>query len=339
MNYENKGKIFVYTVVKPTATKISEVVNGKTNKKLNQMKISKGCLNTFQVGYSGSKKRLSTGLDRMVPNPFYENEEINLGEFKDLLDPSKKEVKLQHYKEYQWGKQPHYLTDEPFVRGTSDPQKPTFFQKFVFKCNDGLTVFDRSKMNDDLAYYVMIDSKHFANSKKELDTHLWPEAKHYIGQEQEDEEIKFKKRYLRDSAKAALTNGLVNTPEMRLKFLRILLPDSSRSTMSETQVYNVLSDAIDRNERGSDLVTFIEKFNDLLILLDSSEGRERFEAMDFLQRLVNAWIIVESKGTYTWKTKQIEIGQSKAGAISFLLNPKKQEMHDLLEEELTAKTR
>ena len=72
-----KGKVYVQAVIKPTATKVSEIVNGK-NQKLNQMKISRNIYNVFSVLQSEKTGKLKTGLNKYVDNPYKETDPKDL---------------------------------------------------------------------------------------------------------------------------------------------------------------------------------------------------------------------------------------------------------------------
>lgn len=333
-----KGKVYVYTVIKPTATKISEVSN-KKNVKLNQTKISRGISNKFKVGLSTKTGRLATGLNVIVDNPYFGDKLPSQAHSsfskEDIV--SREQIKLQYLKELEYGFEKGYLTDEPYSRESSRSKEPTYFQKFNIVCNDGLTIFDRSIIKDDLAYYVMLESKKFANSRKELEQGQWPDAIHYIGLEQEDEEVKFKKRQLVDKAKGALTYGNLADTDTQRKFIKILLPQVSKGALTDVQLYNSLSKAIETNERYKGGGTFLEQFNKTLLLLDTPEGREKIEALVLLQNLLNNWIVNEKAGTYKWLSKDMVLGHTKEQVINFLMNPEKQDLHSELETQLKAK--
>tara|TARA_R110000850_G_scaffold1714_8_gene9198 strand:+ start:8887 stop:9906 length:1020 start_codon:yes stop_codon:yes gene_type:complete len=333
----NKGKIYVYTVARPTATKVSEVSNNK-NVKLNQTKISRGVANKFKVGLSAKTGRLATGLNVIVDNPFsVELPASAHSSFKKSDVVGREQLKLQYIKELEYGFEKDYLTDKPHTRNSKVGAEPSFYQTFKITCNDGLTIFDRGKINDDLAYYVMITSKKFANSRKELNQGVWPDAIHYIGLEQEDEEVKFKKRQLTDKAKGALTYGdLADTVSQR-KFVKILLPKVSKGDLTDIQLYNFLSKAVEANERYKSGGTFLENFNKTLTLMETPDGREKIEALVFLQDLLNNWVVAEKAGAYKWLSKDIVLGHTKEQTINFLMNPEKQELQEELEAQLKAK--
>lgn len=332
-----KAKIYVQTVIKPTATKISEVVNGR-NQKLNQMKISRNIPNTFMVLQSDKTGKLKTGLNVFVDNPYKDTNPTELPNKDFAFVIGKDKILLQHLKEIEYNLNLNHLTDEALdrsKRGSLD--NPTFYQTFRWKCNDGLTIFDLNKMSDDLAYYAMLESKFFANSKKELDENKFPFAIHYISLENESDELKYKKKYLKDKAKGTLTFGELANPESQRKFVKVLLPQIGKGTLSDIQAYNALSTAIEDNAKLPDGKSFIDKFMQLYDEVQTPKGKEAFEASVLLQEFINSRVVTEKQGTYTFVSKDIVIGQNKAKAIEFIINPEKQDLLEEMETQLKTK--
>lgn len=327
-------KVFVYTIPRPTATKVSEIVNHR-NVKLNQTKITRGCKDTRQALLSEKTGKLSTGLAIMVDNPYKDDKSLPVG-FEGLA--GKEKVKLQHIKEIEHGVPFDYYTDEPFNRANPRKKEPTFFQTFKFGINDGMTVFDLGKRDDELAYYVMLASKFFANSKRAWEERKYPDAVYYISEQEESDDLKYEKRQQRDKATALLSVGKLSDNETQRKLLKILLPKESKGELRAQKVYNLLSSAIDSNERDFTGLTFIERFNKVISLLDHPKGKEEFEARAFLQDLINNWIVSEKNGSFQWKSKDMSIGATKEKALQFITDPDKQEYYDALVDELRAKT-
>lgn len=324
------AKVFVYTVPRKTATKISEVTNGK-NVRLNQTKITRGCRDAFVALPSASKGcRLNTGLNEYVDNPYKSGEGLPAGF--DSLKGSEK-VKEQHLVEIKFGLPMNYLSDEPqnATAAKNRDYVPSFYQTFKFSLNDGLTVLDTENMNDYLAYRIMLASKKFANSKKELDSGKWPEAIYYIGLEHETEDIKYQKKQRLNSALAKLANSDFD-PITQRKMVKVL--GLAKGKLTDQQTYNLLSSFIEENTPGKDNINEFEK---MYKLLSTADGREEFEARYFLQELQDKWIVTEYQGTYTWNAKKMVIGQRKEEAIRFLMNPEKQSEQIELKAQLEAK--
>lgn len=322
------AKVFINTVARKTATKVSEVVNGK-NVRLNQTKITRGCQDTFQALPSIKTGALNTGLDEMVENPFKDDNSLPQG-FEFMK--GKEKVKEQHIVEIKYGLPVNYLSNEPYDKNKDKVGKEkTFYQTFVFKLNDGLTILDLDKRDDYLAYKIILKSKRFANSKKELDSGKYPDAMYYIGLENETEEIKFKKKQKVNNAIAKLADSDFDT-ETQKKTVKIL--ELTKGSITNQQAYNMLSSFVEDTTPGKDNVAEFEK---VYKLLDTADGREEFEARYFLQDLLDNWVISEKQGTYVWNSKKLTLGQRKEDAVKFLLNPEKQEEQDELKRQLIAK--
>ena len=77
------GKVYVYKITIPSASKITEVINGKTQRRLNQTKIDGRIKERFQPGLSAKTRKLATGLDVEIDNPL-KGEKISDPEFQFL---------------------------------------------------------------------------------------------------------------------------------------------------------------------------------------------------------------------------------------------------------------
>lgn len=326
------GKVYVHKIAKPTATKISEIINGKTQKRLNQTKISRGLKDKFQPGLSAKTRKLATGLDVEVDNP-YKGERITDPDFQFLSLQDK--VLLQSVIEYKFNRKKGELTnDAPDPTNKKDLENPTFFQKFIYNLNDGLTVFDLNNFSDLLAYYCMQASKKFANSKNEYESGKFPEADYYLATVDEGEQEKFTKKQFKDTAKAELALGKVADSETQKKFVKLLIPSIGKGRMTNEQAYNALSEAIDNNERYKDGEEFIKKYNKLVALLKDAPGKARFNALVVLQEGLNRFVISEKAGTYTWLAKDVIIGASKEKALDFILDPNKADLVEELQNQI-----
>jgi hypothetical protein len=323
-----KGKVFVNTVETSMPNNMVEV-DARSGKKttLRQSKVNNKCKNTFTVLPSASTGRLKTGLDKLVDNPFYNTEEQIPTSHKDVISHEDKYIKLQYYKEIQWGRPFDFYTDIPVDRHNPEAMKsPTYFQTFVYKLNDGTTIFDRAIEKEDLAVIIMEESKFFANSLKEHREHRWPDAVHYIAHEDEDDEMKFGSRERKNKALGAL-DYVIDDSETRKKFLKVLVPDI-KGEVKDTKVYNELSAFIERNDKQKDGERAITKFLRLLKQIETPQGREKLEAQVLLAKLIESWIVSEKHATYTFVAKDIVIGHNYEQAVLFLMNLEKQEITD-----------
>jgi hypothetical protein len=309
-------QVFIKVIPRDTASKIHEVRDNRTGKKLNKTKINDLCKDSLQALWSPTVGGLKTGLYKKVE----EDEDQT----------------LQQWAEIKWGLETGFLTNKPWRRGDSmEPDTMTYFQKKTWKLNDGTTILDLDNLDDFCFYHVCLESKYVANSEREWKEHRWPKAKYYIALENESDTIKYKKTQRKARAFGALHDKDLTLPWKR-KFLVILDEVSDRLTLTEQQVNNLLYDYIDKSALH-DGSTNISKFLSLFEALKRKDGRERVEAKYLLKRLDDWRIVIEKAGTYTWLMKDMVIGYNKEEALDFLTNPKKQALVDDIVEELNTK--
>lgn len=320
-------KVFIYSIPRETATRVDAFTDDNSGRKLKKTKIGR-CRDTIQALYNPKFGGLANGLSY---KPWTEN-----GEQK--VDPETgKKLTLQDKMEQKWGLEPGYLTNRPWRRGDSyRTEDMTYFQRASWKLNDGATVLDLSNFDDEMFYYVCLDSKFVANSEREWRSHQWPKATHYIALQNEAEEIKYKRNEMKSKAFAALHSSDM-TPTAKKQFIHILELASTRANVTEEQVNNLLFDYIDSSSftPGNN----IDKFTELYDLLTTATGREELSARHLLKKAVDARVVYEKQGAYTWNKASgpITIGERYSEAVEFLLNPKKQSLVEELEEELKAK--
>lgn len=311
-------QVYIKTIPRDTASSIHEVRDGRTGKKLNKTKLTDQCKDGIQALWSPKVGGLKTGLYNMM----------------SLEDGTK--VKLQDWAENKWGLQKGFLTNKAWRKGESLREEDmTYFQKRVWKLNDGTTVLDLDNLDDFCFYHTCLESKYIANSEREWKEHKWPKATYYISLENESETIKYKKTQRKTQAFAALHDKDLTLPWKR-KFAVILGITTDRIELTEEQVNNLLYDYIDQSQQH-DGATNINKLLEKFEALRNKNTRERIEAEYTLQRMIDWRILVEKAGTYTWIAKDMQIGFNKAEAIDFLLDPKKQTLIEELETELKLK--
>jgi hypothetical protein len=176
-------KVFIYSIPRQTATKVSDFTSDVSGKKLKKTKIGRatdGVVALYNPRYGG----LANGLSY---KPWKEDGKVK-------VDPDTgRHLTLQDKYEQRFNLDPGYLTNRPWRKGDSHSEEDlTYFQKARWVLNDGCTVLDLDNFDDLMGYHVMLDSKFVANSEKEISQ--WPKATHYIALENEAEEIKFKRK-------------------------------------------------------------------------------------------------------------------------------------------------
>lgn len=312
-------KVFIKSIPRETASKIHEIRDNRSGKKLNKNKITSRCKDGFQALWSPSVGGLKTGL------------------YKKLTLEDGTVTTYQDWAEKKWNLPKGYLTNRAWRKGDSMANEDmTYFQKKAWKLNDGTTVLDLELLDDFCAYHMFLESKSVANSEREWKEHRWPKAKFYIALENESDAIKYKKTQRKARAFAALYDKALTLPWKR-KFVAILGIASDRVQLTEEQINNQLYDFIDKSQLHDGDSTNINKFLTKFEALKKKDTRERLEAEYELQKLIDWRIVFEKSGTYTWLSKGMELGYNKTEAVDFLLNPKKQVLVEELQEELALK--
>lgn len=303
-----KSKIvYIKSIPRDTASKISEFRNSETGKKLNKNKIG-DCADKIQALFSIRMGALKTGLTK----------------------------EDEAWAEEKWNKPKGYFNNMPWRRGDSlDHKDMPYFQRKSWTLKDGTTTLDLDSMDDWCFYKVCMASKFVANSEKEWKTYKWPKATHYIALENESDEIKYKKNHLKSKAFGKLHSKELTLPWKR-KFAVIFEKSNSRITLTEEQVENMLFDLIE-NSKMKGLKSDIDKFLDACNQLKTADGKMKLENLYLLKTLLDYNIIEEKAGTYKHLKTDKEIGFTEKEALEYLAHPKKQGQIDELKKELEIK--
>ena len=322
------SKVFIYSIpTRESALGIHKWKNETSGKPLKKTKIGRAT-DGIQALYSPRYGGLANGLSY---KPWIEDG-------KQKKAPDGTPLTLQHKMEQKWNKPKGYFTNRPWMKGDSLKEADmTYYQKKVWRLNDGATMLDLELMDDELFYYVCLDSKFVANSEKEWRAHKWPKATHYIALENENAQIKYKKNAIRSKAFAALHSDDM-TPSMVHKVAAILDLTSSLTDITVEQGHNLLYSYIESSSftPGNN----IDKFNELYNLLKESTGRVELEARFLLKKALDSRVIYEYQGEYKWIRPKGELilGNTYQEAINFLINKKKQVLVEELEKTIQVKT-
>lgn len=315
-------KVFIMSVPRETATKISEWRSETSGKKMNKTKVG-NCKTKVQALYSPKVGGLTNGLSY---KPWMENGK--------QVEENGKKLTLQDREERKWGLDSGYLSNRSWRVGDSlEADKLTYFQRKSWSLQDGTTVLDLSNFDDAMLYYVAQDSKKVANSEREWLAKKWPEAEFYISIENEDEEMKYAKNKRISTAIAKLADPKISVTKKSM-IISILELSSSLNTLSEELIENTLFSFVSAGTNEN-----LNKIEEILNLLTSETGREEFEARYLLRRALESRIVYEKSDTYTWNRAKgpIVLGERYADAITFLTNPKKDTLVEELKDEIKAK--
>lgn len=320
-------KVFIYSIPRPTATGISDWTNDTTGKKLQKTKVGR-CTDSLMAFYSPKVG----GLANYISYTPYINPETG----SPFLNEEGQPMMLQEHFEKKYGKPKGFFTNEAPLKGTVDPSLLTYFQRQSWTLSDGATVLDLNNMDDEMGYYVALANFMVANSEREWREHKWPRAQYYIALENESDQLKAKRNEIKSKAYASLHSTDL-TDAIKRKVVSLLELASSKASLTTEQVNNLLYDFIDKS--GFTSGSSIDKFNEVIKLLDTPHGREQFEARYLLKQAIDTRVIYEKQGTYTWVRPKgsLVIGERFTEAIDFILNPKKQAEIEELELEIKAK--
>lgn len=308
--------VFIYSIPRETATKISDWTSDSSGVKLKKTKIGR-CDDKVMAMYDPKVG----GLRNYISYTPWISSETG----QPMKDENGKELTLQDKMEQKWNKPKGYFANTPPARGyKGDGSDLPFFQTAVWRLKDGCTVLDLNNMEDEIGYYVMLASSLVANSEREWREHKWPKAKFYIALENESEELKYKRNEIKTKAYASLHDSDF-TDAYKRKFVSLLDLAPARSSLSAQQVMNILTEFIEKS--GFTPGSNIERFNNLFRMLSTPDGRERLEAMWILKQAMDLRIIYERQGTYTWSRANsltpLVLGDRYEDAVDFLLNPAK----------------
>jgi hypothetical protein len=130
----------------------------------------------------------------------------------------------------------------------------------MIKLPNSTTIFDTSKPLDEIKVKILKASKFVANSMKEWEEGLWPDAHHVIFDEQEEVEIKAKKVELKNKATSL---SLKMSKDEKINIIQILSDKSARG-MSDDFV-NVEIDKI-VTEKPVEFVKYAEMDNAMVYI-------------------------------------------------------------------------
>lgn len=318
--------VFVNSIPRETATRIDQWANETSGVKMQKVKIAR-CDDKLQALYS---PRVGGLANYISYTPWVENGVQKTDERGNALT-------LQDKMELKYNKPKGYYTNQQLRKGDNvKDEDRTYFQRMVWALRDGSTVFDLDTENGEMGYYVLLASSKVANSEREWREHRWPRAEWYIALENESDSLKYQRNEIKSKAFAALHSSEL-TDSYKRKFVSLLDLASTRSTLTNEQMNNLLYEYIDKSSYlpGSN----IDKFTELVNLLSTPHGREEMEARFILKQSLDARVVYEKQDIYTWVRPkgQIVIGDNYNEAVQFMLNPKKAAELEELQEMIKAK--
>jgi len=336
---EKKGKVFIKTIPRDTVTNVHEFDNrgsrGGPGRKMEKTKVGMRATDGVMATYNTKTGKLQTGLDVYIENPFKgANPKYHLPSTFPVTMKDADKVLLQHVMEAKHGKPFGFYTDAPPRSGFKKPEDLTFYQSFRYKWNDGSTVLDMSKAEDELAYYMVIaNPKKYAPSYDAYRNHRHPLATHFIFIEEEQQAFELSKRQIKNKAVAFLEDTNNKSPNTLSTFVKCL--KKQIGNVSPIQAYTLLDDFI--NQPTNKKVSNAELFVDLYNKFKEAKGKEEIIALALLQDLIFYKVVSARQDVYTWVSTNQIIGHRESEAVEYLCDPNKKPEIEQLKAELEIK--
>lgn len=308
--------IFIKTVPRETATRISDWVSDTSGVKMKKTKVGRAN-NKVMALYSAKVG----GLANYISYNYHTDPITN----QPVLNEKGQPMTLQEHLEKKWNKPAGYFSNQAASKHyRGDGSDLSYYYQKYWTLRDGTTVLDMSQMDDEIGYYVMLASSQVANSERELKEHKWPKAQWYISAENESNELKYTKNQILTKAYSLLGSSSF-TDVLKRKAVAILEIVSSKGPLTTEQVFNLLHEYISSSNFLPN--SNIEKLTNLTNLLKTKDGQEKFEAMWILKQAQDhGSIIYPKQDVWYWKKENgqtITIADRYADAVEFITNPKK----------------
>jgi hypothetical protein len=280
-----------------------------------------GVPSEYSFRLNPNTNKLTTGLDKLIENPFKGlepssiMEEYSLGqEWLKILEQlvKQEQIKLQTKFEIMDNVAYNFYTSD--VTGTifqsnwkANLDKPrNFLETFKIILYDGPNSFSDDSPRGRLALALIKNHPKIAKTKVEANTavHDW-----YISEENEALLEKVKKRDVIEDAIwkwGELKNK--STPYIIYQLGSLLKTYDGnviiKGKMNDASVKSQVSDYL--NDSTSHQMDNIEKFNKLYSMLETKDDKQRFQAMYIIQQALNTSVIGIRDGFYIWHSKSAQ---------------------------------
>lgn len=295
----------------------------KTGQNMNKTKET-GAASEYSFPFNPRTNRLETGLEVTVPNPIYQlsveevMESYSLShQWREQIEKlvNQKEIKKQTLYEIIDDVAPGYYTSEIAggytIFNTSKSTrvgdlKPNFLQRFKIILYDYPNRFEddgtKSTSRERLAIELVKVCPRIAASKRDMNT---VQHHFYISEENEAEVEKVRKQDVIDEAVYLKVKLQKESNDYKNYQVGSLLTHKNNKPLIEGSISpsKVKRDVTAYLGEGSSQMENVEKFMKVMQLLDSKEGREKFEMMYLVQQAVNTGVITIRDGYYIWNSK------------------------------------
>lgn len=295
----------------------------------------------FTPSYSISLGGINSGLLDLVDNDYIDEPSYRTQEWKQILK-GVETISRQTLLEYKHGRKPGFYSNQikwdlnKNFKGKTE-EIPYYQTVSASKnLNDGLTVLDLNKPEDEVLYYGMLASDLIANSMEQM-TH-----RHgfFIAREDEEQLQKQKKSRLINGALAKLEEIMQNKDGAVVNFCKVVGGEPSQKRgLGETQAYDTLERYIKKNV---DQATQFDKIYTMY-----TKDPHKFTARVLLWNYETSRIINTDGAKYTWQPPRGEDGlipkaltwDRREKVLDFLVSDKYQPEQDILEAQYKAANR
>lgn len=267
--------------------------------------------------YSG---RYITGLDELIPNPIYQLDPeavfstYNLSpKWQDIIAKTVKQEQIsrQLYFEILDNVDPDYYTTQAkstmlnFQPSQLLSREITFIERFSVEFFDRPNRFVDDTSRQRMAIQLIKVHNRIAKSKMEANPveHLF-----YISEENEAEMEKMRKQDIIDIANYEKIKLQMEASEfMNYKVASLLTTHQDRPIVKGVTPRDGVKQALNNflNDKTYQLEN-IEKFNNVVNLLKSPEGKQRFEVKYLVQQGLNTKVLDNRDGYLVWNSRSAE---------------------------------
>lgn len=323
---KNHAIIFVSPVERPASQGRDKQTYTIIDPKTGETKVTKAMNKTREIGTSVTLKfpldvrqnKYLTGLDELIPNPIFELavEDVlstyNLSsKWQELLPKITKQSQIsrQTYYEILDGVEPDYYTSNA-KNGTMlsfQPAQllnriPTFIEQFSIELFDRPNRFVDDTPRQRMAMQLIKVHNRIAPEKAQANPveHLF-----YISEENEAEMEKMRKQDVIDEATAVKYKLQTEATEfMNYKVASLLSTSQDKPIVKGAETRDGVKQAINNflNDKHHQMGN-IKKFLGVMELLNSAEGKQRFEVKYLVQQAFNTGIFNTDNGYIIWKTR------------------------------------
>lgn len=271
----------------------------------------------FLIDYNQNK--YATGLDELVPNPFYNLEvdevisKYNLSaKWIDVLPKLLKQANIsrQYAFEIADGVDPDYYTSS--VKGGTmfnfspsqllGKKDSTYIETFSVVFYDRPNRFTDETPRQRMAMQLVKNHNRIAKSKAEANPaeHLF-----YISEENEAEMEKMRKQDIID---AAVTRKVILQTQasefMNYKVASLLYNHQDKPIITGVATKDGVKQDLNNYLHNKQFqLEYIDRFNTVMDLLDTKEGKQRFEVKYLIQQGLNTGVLKNTDGYLVWNSR------------------------------------